>query len=131
MFGWGKRRAAQKFLAADVGRTLLAVMSLPAEVQRHIASQVSEALEAATTDLKARYSEDIYADHLRKVTAKRHVALAAGATDYRDPTWAAAALTEAWLMAFSPKFNRKFYVQINGAVVGWTTSVLGARDRRS
>ena len=130
MFGWFKSKTAfASFLKSDTEDTLHAIRKLPKNVQRKIAVEVLEEISRALAEIEAASSNAFERDRTMKdqiegAKARRHLALMQGATNRSDPSWAAAALIESYLMANTRKWGKTTFDQISRPMFEWELTVL-------
>ena len=129
MFRWLKGRAFGSFTKSDTKKVLRSIVGLPADVQRSCAQRVLDEISAAAAELEKTPGpghdlDEVIKKQLERAKASRHQALREGARDHSDPSWAAAALVESWLMANTGKFGRSTFEVVHGLIMGWVQSTL-------
>ncbi len=134
MFGWLKSKAGKSFFKSDTEKTLRGVLEMPENTQRTIALEVIGEIIRATREIQktpgpsSPERDEVMKDQMKRATARRHLALEQGASDYIDPSWATAALIEGWLITNSGTMGRDAFDQVNGLIMGWARSVLTDAD---
>ena len=111
MLGWIKQNVASRAIQSDTRRTVQAVLGLPADLQRAVASDLYLNILECLNDLDTAKSgielDEAVKTMVRRALIARHAAANAGATSHNDPAWAAAALLESWAFAMTGKLGEK------------------------
>ena len=134
MFEWLKKKMGASFIVSDTRKTIENIRTLPAASQQAIAMSVYKEICLSLRELEATPApssperDQVIRGQIERAHAARHLALSHGATDWKDPNWAAAAILEGWLMANSGALGRKAFDDINDLTLSWLTSVLDKSD---
>ena len=120
MLGWLKQQAASRAIQADTHRTVRAVLEHPADLQRAVASElylnILESMAALSAATPGRDLEDAVRNLVLRASIARISALNDGASNHRDPAWAAVALLESWAFAMSGKLGEKARIAITDCI---------------
>ena len=134
MLRWLKSKAAGSFIKSDTEKTLRAIQEMTAITQRMIALEVVGEVSSAIREIEKTAGPSsperdiVIKNQLVRAQARRHQALAEGATTHADPGWATASLIEGWMMANSGTIDRHAFDQVNNHIMGWARSVLTDAD---
>lgn len=99
MFGWLKRTATEAVVRGTFDSTMKEVRSLPPAVQLEIAQHVLGEIKPVVTNNIPSSRAMLAQITLETARAQRQQAVAAGANDEGDPSYAKPALVESWCLA--------------------------------
>lgn len=115
LYGW--------FVVRDTRKTLAEVGKLTADTQRDLARRFGAAVEGVEDQMRGPNPGTAFVHQMMAAKAARHEALARGATHWRDPDWAAAALLESYLMGRSGRLGSGVSARVNGMLADWVRRV--------
>lgn len=122
LFRWWTRR----FFLSDTQKTLDSVRKLSKETQLEIGQAVAQYLdeqEHRIARLSRREQQKAIAEEVQVAKALRHHAIREGARSRDDPTWAAAAIIEGWMLAKSGNLGDRAFKEIDDLLGEWLTEL--------